>query len=90
MAMQGNIWLCRAMKAMYDYVRLCRVMYGYVGLSRAIYRYLRLCRTMYLYAGLYIYTLVLGNNVKPLYDAYTTYLPIILTQPKRYSSRISS
>ena len=68
------------MKAMYDYARLCRVMYGYVGLRRTIYSYLRLCRTMYLYAGLYtaISRKVVGKNVHVTsprgnmgYDQYT-------------------
>ena len=65
--------------AMYGYVCLCRTMYGYVGLFMAVYV---LCMAKYGYTGLCtfmvgcIYTLLVVTNVKPLYDAYTTYLPL--------------
>ena len=41
----------------------------------AMYGYLRLCRAM---LGC-IYTLLLVTIIKPLYDAYTTYLPDFLS-----------
>ena len=61
--------------AMYGCVGLCRAVYGCVGLCMAMYGYLRLCRAM---LGC-IYTLLLVTIVKPLYDAYTTYLPDFLS-----------
>ena len=65
---------------MYGYVRLCRAMYGYVGLCMAVYGCVGLCRAMLGYVGL---CKAIERNVfhilangEPLYDAYTTYLPI--------------
>ena len=85
MAMQGHVGQCRVKGyvglciAMQGCVWLCRVVYGYLGLCMAMQDYVGLvglCRAMYGYVGLcmamqgYILT-----NVKPLYDAYTMYLP---------------
>ena len=72
MAMQGCV---RLFRVVYGYVGLCRAMYGYVWLCRVMQGYVRLCRARQVYVLLYIdlqgYIL---TNVKPLYDAYTTYL----------------
>ena len=46
--------------AVYGYLGLCRAVYGYVGLCKAIER-----NVFHILA-----------NGEPLYDAYTTYLPI--------------
>ena len=78
-AMQGHVGLCRAM---YGYVWLCMCMYGYLYLCKAVYGYVGLCRVMYgmqSNVGLCSIVLQVGilyTNVNPLYDAYTTYLPV--------------
>ena len=91
-AIYGYVGPCRAM---YSYVELCRAMYGYVGLCmamwscvwlcmvyRAVYGSVGLCRSVQGYVWLYMdmqgYIL---TNVKPLYDAYTTYLPFFQSYP---------
>ena len=63
MAKQVYLWLCRVM---HGYVGLCRVMCGQVGLRRAIQGFVGLWGC--------IYTLLVVNDVKPLYDADITYL----------------
>ena len=54
---------------MQGYVGLCRAVYGCVGLCKAIYGFVRVCWAVYI------------TNVKPLYDAYTTYLPPLRNVP---------
>ena len=54
------------------------VMFGYVGLYRAEYSYVGLCKAME--SNLcHILT-----NGEPLYDAYTTYLPVVGTWCKHH------
>ena len=78
-AMQGHVGLCRAMQG---YVWLCMAMYVYVWLFISMYCCVWLCRVMYgmqSNVGLCSIVLQVGilyTNVKPLYDAYTTYLPV--------------
>ena len=36
MAMYDHVWLCRLWSVMYGYVRLCRAMYGHLGLRKAM------------------------------------------------------
>ena len=93
MAMQDYVGLC---SAVYGYVRLCRAMYGYVGLCRAMQGYVRICRAEYgcvwlcraMQGCVWLCKAMQSNvhciliNGEPLYDAYTTYLPLQLVQIK--------
>ena len=79
MPMQGYVWPCRAM---YGYVKVCRAVCAYLGLCRAMYGYVRICRAEY---GCVWLCKAMQSNVhcilingEPLYDAYTTYLPLQL------------
>ena len=66
MAVNGCVWLCRAM---YGYVGLCMAVYGCVGLCRAMLGYVGLCKAI----ERNVFHIL--ANGEPLYDAYTTYLP---------------
>ena len=87
--MQGYVVLCMAM---YGYVGQCIAMQGYVGLCRAMYGYVRICRAEYgcvwlcraMQGCVWLCKAMQSNvhciliNGEPLYDAYTTYLPLQL------------
>ena len=83
MDMYGYVGLCMAM---YGYVWLCRAMQGYVWLCRAMQVSVGLCMAMYCYVGLC--TLLLVTNGEPLYDAYTTYLPLLVDQYFTFDSKL--
>ena len=57
----------------YVYVWLFTSMYGCVWLCRVMYGYVEQCGAMY-YSATNRHTIIILTNVKPLYDAYTTYL----------------